>query len=196
MNIQRILNNAGYTNVNHNIKDNGYKITIGNITTKEGNFDKLIKLLNREFSDRCVNYNAWADTITILKDCEEATNSSSIGQHKRSSIDLIPNYEDDDEMELDIDETTFYDPVDASDDAEYLVEEDDEEEEEDGEYLEIDTTLNTDTNTTANTSSSNDDEEIYTTDIIDTEDNIDSQDSTNPMSDFENRKSGSKSISI
>lgn len=200
MNIQRLLKNSGYTVSRHDIDESDYKIVINNITTKEGDFDRLIRGLNKLFSDRCVNYNAWADKITILKNCEEATNCSSIGQHKRSSIDLIPNYEEDDNMELDIDETTFYDPIDASDDAEYLVEEDDDEssetEEEDGEYLEIDTTLNTDTSDDTDTNTSSDDEEIYTADIVDTEDNIDSQDSTNPMDDLKNRRSGSKSISI
>ena len=206
--VKSILKNSGNEKLLSNVYENDYKIKISNVGK---NYRGLVESLNRVYTEKCVNYNSYTDTITIFKNYKETTGVSSIGQHKRSSIDLIPeddseinkfNVYDDAEdyeylLELEPDFDTDY--VENEDDSDYLYEEDteDSEETENSETDElIINDISTNNTNTVKPNINNNDTTIYKDSDDDLEVNIDSQDSTNPMDDFQNRRSNNTSISI
>ena len=206
--IKSILKNSGNEKLLSNVYENDYKIKISNVGK---NYRGLVESLNRVYTEKCVNYNSYTDTITVFKNYKETTGVSSIGQHKRSSIDLIPeddseinkfNVYDDAEdyeylLELEPDFDTDY--VEDEDDGDYLYEDDTETDEgienSETDELIVNDVSTSNTNTIKPNTNSND-TTIYQFSDDDLEVNIDSQDSTNPMSDFQSRKSNNNSISI
>lgn len=206
--IKSILKNSGNEKLLSNVYENDYKIKISNVGK---NYRGLVESLNRVYTEKCVNYNSYTDTITVFKNYKETIGSSSIGQHKRSSIDLIPeddgeinkfNVYDDAEdyeylLELEPDFDTDY--VEDEDDSDYLYEDDtdDSEETENSETDElIINDISTNNTNTIKPNINNNDTTIYKGSDDDLEVNVDSEDSTNPMDDFQNRKSNNTSISI
>lgn len=211
--IDKLLKSIGNSDLLRNVEENDYKIVINGVDEyfdNQKSINDFIKTLNKNFTDKCVNYNAWSDSITVFKNCAEATNCSSVGQHKRSSIDLIPNIDNetsrfdlDDENEdnydylLELDDTDCdycYDDDYNEDDV--LLEEGETDDSED--ELEInDITVKVDgSNNEIKSTSKPDENTIYNSSEDDDFENVDSLDSTNPMTDFQSRRSGNRSISI
>ena len=207
--IKSILKNSGNEKLLSNVYENDYKIKISNVGK---NYKSLVESLNRVYTEKRVNYNSYTDTITVFKDYTETIGVSSIGQHKRSSIDIIPEddgevnkfnvYDDAEDYEYLLElEPDFDDDLNCIDDedSDYLFEDDTEidEEIEDSETDELVVNdVSTNNTSTIKPNINNNDTTIYKSDSDDLEINIDSQDSTNPMSDFQSRKSNSNSISI
>lgn len=146
------------------------------------------------------------DELELDEDIVETTGVGSIGQHKRSAIDIIEKDDDDNENDYD-----RFNTGEEEDDDEILLEITEETEpyelELDDDFVEINTQnflpneqdeLELDDNEdTVNTSENEDD--IDTSGIVDTtnkEVNIDGSDSTSPMDDNKYKKSGSNSIDI
>ena len=120
---------------------------------------------------------------------DETTGVGSIGQHKRSSIDIIDSEEETDRFDID-----------DSDDYELLIEEDDVEETDDestvdGEYIELDLSDDTENVTTDDTDELEPVDDGAESDT-DTDGNIDGKDSTSPMDNNKPKRTGSNKIDI
>lgn len=168
----------------------GYKV----ISVRNGNLMPEAQSLGMLADE--VMYDDYDDYDELDLDYE-ATNVGSIGQHKRSSIDLI-NPDDEDMSRFDVDD-------DDSDDFELLVEDGDTEEVNDDDFVELDlvddietTTTDTEDDTTGDTTDTADtddsDELELDSDTVDS--NIDGRDSTSPMDNSKSKRTGTNKIDI